>query len=177
MSNADVQRFVNDTFYIMEDLAKLSHVEVFENRVKVVTKLVKNLQFEYFKDLKKNTLELHIAHNEGNYFCSSDQMKQIEVNEQIGLLYCNKKGIVNEENNPNGSSKNIAGVGVATIGIVTFGGTYETVRPNDKILSPTNNSVALTEIGGNNIIAIDVAQETVAIGTIGSAPQYNFSNV
>jgi hypothetical protein len=72
---------------------------------------------------------------------------------------------------------NIAGVGVATIGIVTFGGTYETVRPNDKILSPTNNSVALTEIGGNNIIAIDVAQETVAIGTIGRAPQYNFSNV
>ncbi len=53
MSSEDVQRFVNDTFYIMEDLAKLSHVEVFENRVKVVTKLVKNLQFEYFKDLKR----------------------------------------------------------------------------------------------------------------------------
>jgi hypothetical protein len=66
---------------------------------------------------------------------------------------------------------------IATIGIATFGGTYETVRPNDKILSPTNNSVALTEIGGNNIIAIDVAQETVSIGTIGRAPQYNFSNV
>ncbi len=65
----------------------------------------------------------------------------------------------------------------ATIGIATFGGIYETVRPNDKILSPTNNSVALTEIGGNNIIAIDVAQETVSIGTIGRAPQYNFSNV
>ena len=72
---------------------------------------------------------------------------------------------------------NIAGVGVATIGIATFGGTYKTVRPNDKILSPTNNAVALTEIDGNNIIAIDVAQETVAIGTIGRAPQYNFSNV
>ena len=53
MSNEDVQRFVNDTFHIMEDLAKLSHVEVFENRVEVVTKLVKNLQFEYFKDLKR----------------------------------------------------------------------------------------------------------------------------
>ena len=37
-----------------------------------------------------------------------------------------------------------ANVGLATIGIATFGGTYETVRPNDKILSPTNNAVALT---------------------------------
>ena len=53
MSNEDVQRFVNDIFHIMEDLAKLSHVEAFENRVEVVTKLVKNLQFEYFKDLKR----------------------------------------------------------------------------------------------------------------------------
>ena len=42
-----------------------------------------------------------------------------------------------------------ASVGLATIGIATFGGTYETTRSNDKILSPTNNDVALTEIGGN----------------------------
>ena len=70
-----------------------------------------------------------------------------------------------------------ANVGLATIGIATFGGTYETVRPNDKILSPTNNAVALTEIGGNDNIAIDVSQQTVAIGTIGRAPQYDFTNV
>ena len=72
---------------------------------------------------------------------------------------------------------NIAGVGVATIGIATFGGTYETVRPNDKILSPTNNAVALTDIGSSGDIAIDVSQETVAIGTIGTPPRYNFTNV
>ena len=72
---------------------------------------------------------------------------------------------------------NIAGVGVATIGIATFGGTYETVRPDDKILSPTNNAVALTDIGSSGDIAIDVSQETVAIGTIGTPPRYNFTNV
>ena len=70
-----------------------------------------------------------------------------------------------------------ANVGLATIGIATFGGTYETVRPNDKILSPTNNAVALTEIGGNDNITIDVSEHTVAIGTIGRAPQYDFTNV
>ena len=68
-------------------------------------------------------------------------------------------------------------VGLATIGIATFGGTYETTRSNDKILSPTNNDVALTVIGGSNNIAIDVSKETVAIGTIGISPQYDFTNV
>ena len=71
-----------------------------------------------------------------------------------------------------------ASVGLATIGVTTFfGGTYETTRSNDKILSPTNNAVALTEIGGNDNITIDVSEHTVAIGTIGRAPQYDFTNV
>ena len=70
-----------------------------------------------------------------------------------------------------------ASVGVATVGVATFGGTYETVRPNDKILSPTNNAVALTEIGSSGDITIDVSEETVAIGTIGAQPRYNFTNV
>ena len=71
-----------------------------------------------------------------------------------------------------------ASVGLATIGVTTFfGGTYETTRSNDKILSPTNNDVALTVIGGSNNIAIDVSKETVAIGTIGISPQYDFTNV
>jgi len=70
-----------------------------------------------------------------------------------------------------------ASVGVATVGVATFGGIYETVRPNDKILSPTNNAVALTDIGSSGDIAIDVSQETVAIGTIGTPPRYNFTNV
>ena len=70
-----------------------------------------------------------------------------------------------------------ASVGVAAVGFATFGGTYETVRPNDKILSPSNNAVALTEIGGNGHVSIDVSQETVAIGTIGTMPRYDFTNV
>ena len=71
---------------------------------------INNSENNYFKNIKKNTLELHIAHNEGNYFCSDDQMKKIEDNNQIALLYCNENGVVNEKINPNGSSKNIAGI-------------------------------------------------------------------
>ena len=71
---------------------------------------INNNENKYFKNIKKNTLELHIAHNEGNYFCTNHEIKQIEDNNQIALFYSNENGEVNETSNPNGSSKNIAGV-------------------------------------------------------------------
>ena len=64
----------------------------------------------YFGGIKKDTLEFHIAHNEGNYFCSKEQIKVIDDNNQIALLYSNEAGDIDEENNPNGSIKNIAGI-------------------------------------------------------------------
>ena len=74
-------------------------------------------------------------------------------------------------------SSRFASVGVATVGVATFGGSYQTVKPHDKILMPANNDVALNEIGSNGYITIDVSQETVAIGTIGTMPRYLFTNV
>ena len=64
----------------------------------------------YFKNFEKEVLELHIAHNEGNYFCSKDQLKEIEDNEQVAIYYCNIDGKIEEKFNPNGSIKNIAGI-------------------------------------------------------------------
>ncbi len=64
----------------------------------------------YFKNLDKDILEFHIAHNEGNYFCSDDEMKSLEDNNQIAVTYCNKNGDESDENNPNGAIKNIAGI-------------------------------------------------------------------
>ena len=71
---------------------------------------INNKDNPYFKNIKKNTLKLHIAHNEGNYFCSKEQIKEINDNDQIALFYSDESGNINEENNPNGSIKNIAGV-------------------------------------------------------------------
>ena len=71
---------------------------------------VKDKQNKYFKDLKKEVLELHIAHNEGNYFCSDDELKSLEDNNQIAVTYCGEDGTENETTNPNGAIKNIAGI-------------------------------------------------------------------
>jgi phosphoribosylformylglycinamidine synthase I len=69
-----------------------------------------NKDNSYFKDNKKNVYELHIAHNEGNYFCSNEQIKEINDNDQIALFYSDENGNVNKQSNPNGSLQNIAGI-------------------------------------------------------------------
>ena len=71
---------------------------------------VNNKDNSYFKNLKKEIIELHIAHNEGNYFCTKEQFKEIDDNNQIALFYSDESGSIFEENNPNGSIKNIAGI-------------------------------------------------------------------
>ena len=71
---------------------------------------IKDKDNKYFKNIKKDILELHIAHNEGNYFCSDEELKAINENNQVALTYCGLDGTDNEEFNPNGAIKNIAGV-------------------------------------------------------------------
>ena len=71
---------------------------------------IKDKDNKYFKNIKKDILELHIAHNEGNYFCSDEELKAINENNQVALTYCSLDGADNEEFNPNGAIKNIAGI-------------------------------------------------------------------
>ena len=65
---------------------------------------------KYFKNVNNEVLEFHIAHNEGNYFCTNDQLKEIEDNNQIAINYCDENGKIEDQFNPNGSIKNIAGI-------------------------------------------------------------------
>ena len=71
---------------------------------------VNNEKNKFFKNIKKNILELHIAHNDGNYFCSEDELKSLKDNNQIAVNYCGKNGELTENFNPNGSINNIAGI-------------------------------------------------------------------
>ena len=71
---------------------------------------VDNKQNSYFKNLDKDIFEFHIAHNGGNYFCTNDQLKEIEDNAQIAFNYCNYQGKIEQLFNPNGSIKNLAGI-------------------------------------------------------------------
>ncbi len=71
---------------------------------------VNNSENKFFENIDKDVLELHIAHNEGNYFCTEDELKSLEDNNQIAAYYCNSDGKIDEKSNPNGAIKNIAGI-------------------------------------------------------------------
>ena len=71
---------------------------------------VNNIENKFFENIDKDVLELHIAHNEGNYFCTEDELKSLEDKNQIAAYYCNSDGKVDDKSNPNGAIKNIAGI-------------------------------------------------------------------
>ena len=61
-----------------------------------------------YKD--KDIIELPIAHNEGNYFANNEILKNLEDKNLIAFKYCDEKGNIEKNSNPNGSSNNIAGI-------------------------------------------------------------------
>lgn len=59
---------------------------------------------------RAQVLKIPIAHTDGNYFIQEEGLKQLEENDQIIFRYCDEKGNVTLESNPNGSLDNIAGI-------------------------------------------------------------------
>ena len=54
--------------------------------------------------------KMPIAHNEGNYFASKEEVQSLKDNNQIIFQYCDEEGNISGESNPNGSFLNIAGI-------------------------------------------------------------------
>ena len=54
--------------------------------------------------------KMPIAHNEGNFFATAEQLKKIQDNDQIAFQYCDENGNIDVRSNPNGSLENIAGI-------------------------------------------------------------------
>jgi len=76
--------------------------------VRIRVESTKNLFTENMK--VGDTLKLPVAHGEGNYFCSPDELKALNENSQIVFKYCAENGDATPESNPNGSLENIAGI-------------------------------------------------------------------
>ena len=56
------------------------------------------------------TLRLPIAHGEGNYFVTPEELASLEANGQIVFRYCDASGALTDDTNFNGSLNHIAGV-------------------------------------------------------------------
>ncbi len=55
-------------------------------------------------------LKIPIAHGEGRYYADADTLKLLQDNKQVVFRYCNDRGEVDLESNPNGAINNIAGI-------------------------------------------------------------------
>ncbi|HVT43248.1 MAG TPA: phosphoribosylformylglycinamidine synthase subunit PurQ [Thermoanaerobaculia bacterium] len=55
-------------------------------------------------------LRMPIAHGEGNFHADAETLDELERNRQIVFRYADEKGLATVESNPNGSSRNIAGI-------------------------------------------------------------------
>src|SRR3974390_1650246 len=59
---------------------------------------------------KREVLQIPIGHMEGNYFCTPEDLRRLEVEDRIAFRYSTPAGEVTLEANPNGSLNNIAGI-------------------------------------------------------------------
>ena len=86
-------------------------------------------------------LKIPIAHGEGNFYADEATMKQLSDNGQILFRYCDEKGNINSEANPNGTSDNIAGI--CNEGKNVFGLMPHPERATDPLLGNTDGRMIL----------------------------------
>jgi phosphoribosylformylglycinamidine synthase len=55
-------------------------------------------------------LRIPIAHGEGNYYVGPDDLRALEASGQVVFRYCDPRGHITDEGNPNGALHNIAGI-------------------------------------------------------------------
>jgi phosphoribosylformylglycinamidine synthase subunit PurQ / glutaminase len=78
----------------------------------------KNQQFicknVYLTDTGSKIYKIPVAHGEGRYYAEESTLDALEKNGQVIYRYCDEYGTINEEGNPNGAMRNIAGICNAT---------------------------------------------------------------
>lgn len=69
--------------------------------------ICKNVYITY--DTNK-PFKIPIAHGEGRYYADERTLNELEANGQVIFYYCDENGKITAEANPNGSTRNIAGI-------------------------------------------------------------------
>jgi len=64
----------------------------------------------FIKDTSEHIYKVPIAHGEGRYFADEKTLNELESNDQVIYRYCDEGGNITQDANPNGSTRNIAGI-------------------------------------------------------------------
>ena len=88
--------------------------------------------------------KIPIAHAEGRFYASADELKSMEEHDQIMFHYVDENGEINEESNFNGSVNSIAGV--TNLGKNVMGLMPHPERAADEALRNTDGRDLLTSV-------------------------------
>lgn len=64
----------------------------------------------FIKNDNGEALKIPVAHGEGRYHADEATLNELEANGQVIFRYCDEKGDINAAANPNGATRNIAGI-------------------------------------------------------------------
>ena len=88
--------------------------------------------------------KLPVAHGEGRYFADEKTLDELEANGQVIYYYCDEKGNITAEANPNGAIRNIAGI--CNPGRNVFGMMPHPERASSPVLGNTDGRVILQSL-------------------------------
>lgn len=89
-------------------------------------------------------LSIPIAHGEGRFYADAETLEKLNKNGQILYRYCNEKGEITSDANPNGSLENIAGICNETKNV--FGMMPHPERAADTLLGNTDGTLILSSL-------------------------------
>ena len=92
----------------------------------------------------KQAYKIPIAHAEGRYYINNEGLNELKNNGQILFRYCDEKGVVSDESNPNGSLEGIAGICNATKNV--FGMMPHPERAADEVLKNVDGKALFQSI-------------------------------
>ncbi|MFL9484772.1 phosphoribosylformylglycinamidine synthase subunit PurQ [Chitinophagaceae bacterium LWZ2-11] len=64
----------------------------------------------FIKNETGKALKIPVAHGEGRYFADDATLDQLEADGQVIFRYCDENGNIDDKHNPNGATRNIAGI-------------------------------------------------------------------
>lgn len=102
-------------FQVLTEAGLLDGILLRNQKLKFICKEV-NLRVENTKTAftakysKGQVIKVPVAHHDGNYFADHKTLRNLQDKEQIIFRYCDDKGEITPESNPNGSLLNIAGI-------------------------------------------------------------------
>jgi len=101
----------------------------------------------FIKNPATGALKIPIAHGEGRYFADNKTLDALEANGQIIFTYCDENGNEAEGSNPNGATRNIAGISNAAKNV--FGMMPHPERATSSILGNIDGKKVFELLGLN----------------------------